>query len=162
MVNARCIESATFSAKSGPGYLKLPAKHKRIIQANRKKIPDNVADIYWAHVKCRKFMEGTPGTLDVKSGPMRCWKGLRLQLMCCAPFRLLSQDFGTERSEIGDRKIGVKIGVDLGVETRGRIIKVRTYSIFKLNYLHDMSKVFMLSIGINKKINWKTRNKQNP
>ena len=102
-------------------------------------------------------MEGTPGTPDVKSGPTRCRKGLRLQLMCCAPFRLLSQDFGTGRLEIG-----VKIGVDLGVETRGRIIKVRTYSIFELNYLHDMSEVFMLSIGINKKINRKTRNKQNP
>ena len=96
------------------------------------------------------------------SGPTRCRKGLRLQLMCCAPFRLLSQDFGTERLEIGDRKIGVKIGVDLRVETRGRIIKVRTYSIFELNCLHDMSEVFMLSIGINKKINQKTRNKQNP
>ena len=113
-------------------------------------------------VKCGKFTEGTPGTPDVKSGPTRCRKGLRLQLMCCAPFRLLSQDFGTERSEIGDRKIGVMIGVDLGVETRGRNIKVRTYSIFELNYLHDMSEVFMLSIEINKKINRKTRNKQNP
>ena len=82
--------------------------------------------------------------------------------MCCAPFRLLSQDFGTERSEIGDQKVRVKIGVDLGVEARGRIIKVKTYSIFELNYLHDMSEVFMLSIGINKKINRKTRNKQNP
>ena len=58
--------------------------------------------------------------------------------------------------------IGVMIGVDLGVEPRGRLIKVRTYSIFELNYLHDMSEVFMLSIGINKKINRKTRNKQNP
>ena len=107
-------------------------------------------------------MEGTPGTPDVKSGPTRCRKGLRLQLMCCAPFRLLSQDFGTGGSEIGDRKIRVKIRVVLRVETRGRIIEVRTYSIFELNYLHDMSKVFMLSIGINKKINQKTRNKQNP
>ena len=113
-------------------------------------------------VKCGKFTEGTLGTPDVKSGPMRCRKGLRLQLMCCAPFRPLSQDFRMERLEIGDRKIGVKIGVDLGVETRGRIIKVRTYSIFELNCLHDMSKVFMLKIGINKKINRKTRNKQNP
>ena len=103
-------------------------------------------------------MEGTPGTPDIKSGPTRCRKGLQLQLMCCAPFRLLSQDFGTGRSEIGDQKIRV----DLGVETRGQIIKVRTYLIFKLNYLHDMSEVFMLSIRINKKINQKTRNKQNP
>ena len=113
-------------------------------------------------VKCRKFTEGTLGTPDVKSGPTRCRKGLRLQLMCCTPFRLLSQDFRTGRLEIGDRKIRVKIRVVLRVETRGRIIKVRTYSIFKLNYLHDMSEVFMLSIGINKKINQKTRNKQNP
>ena len=29
---------------------------------------------------------------------------------------------------------------------------MRTYSIFELNYLHDISEVFMLSIGINKKI----------
>ena len=113
-------------------------------------------------VKCRKFTEGTPGTLDIKSGPTRCRKGLWLQLMCCTPFRLLSQDFGMGRLEIGDQKIRVSIGVVLGVETRGRIIEVRTYSIFELKYLHDMSKVFMLSIGINKKINWKTRNKQNP
>ena len=41
-------------------------------------------------------MEVTPGTPDVKSGPMRCQKGLRLQFMCCAPFRLLSQDFRME------------------------------------------------------------------
>ena len=107
-------------------------------------------------------MEGTLGTLDVKSGPTRCWKGLRLQLMCCTPFRLLSQDFGMGRSEIRDWKIRVSIGVVLGVEPRGRVIKVRTYSIFELKYLHDISKVFMLSIGINKKINRKTRNKQNP
>ena len=118
--------------------------------------------IFTNYVKCGKFTEGTLGTPDVKSGPTRCRKGLWLQLMCCAPFRLLSQDFGTERLEIGDRKVGVKIRVDLGVEARGRIIKVKTYSIFELNYLHDMSEVFMLSIGINKKINWKTRNKQNP
>ena len=49
--------------------------------------------------KCRKIMEVTPGTLDVKSGPMRCWKGLQLQLMCCAPFRLLSQNFRMKRTE---------------------------------------------------------------
>ena len=59
-------------------------------------------------------------------------------------------------------EIGVSIGVVLGVEPRGRVIEVRTYSIFELKYLHDISEVFMLSIGINKKINWKTRNKQNP
>ena len=71
------------------------------------------------YVKCGKFTEGTPGTPDVKSRPMRCWKGLRLQLMCCAPFRLLSQDFGMGRLEIGDRKIGVSIRIVLGVEPRG-------------------------------------------
>ena len=76
------------------------------------------------------------------------------------PFQTLVPRFWNR--EIGDRKIGVSIGVDLGVETRGRIIEVRTYSIFELKYLHDMSDVFMLSIGINKKINQKTRNKQNP
>ena len=54
----------------------------------------------WQTVKCGKFTEETPGTPDVKSGPTRYRKGLWLQLMCCAPFRLLSQDFGTERSEI--------------------------------------------------------------
>ena len=45
-----------------------------------------------------KMSEVTPGTLDVKSRPMRCQKGLWLQLMCCAPFRLLFQDF---RMEVG-------------------------------------------------------------
>ena len=47
-------------------------------------------------VKCRKITEVTLGTLDVKSGPRRCQKGLQLQFMCCTPFRLLSQDFRTE------------------------------------------------------------------
>ena len=107
-------------------------------------------------------MEVTPETLDVKSRPTRCQKGLQLQLMCCAPFRLLSQDFGTGRQEIEDQRIRVRIRVVLRVELRGQVIEVRTYSIFELKYLHDMSKVFMLSIGINKKINWKTINKQNP
>ena len=80
--------------------------------------------------------------------------------LCAAPL----SDSCPKISERGDQgsEIEVKIGVDLGVETRGRIIKVRTYSIFELSYLHDMSEVFMLSIGINKKINRKTRNKQNP
>ena len=113
-------------------------------------------------VKCGKITEVTPGTLDIKSGPTRCQKGLQLQFMCCAPFRLLSQDFGMGRSEFGDWKIRVSIRVVLGVELRGRVIKMRTYSIFELKYLHDMSEVFMLSIGINKKINQKRRNKQNP
>ena len=80
--------------------------------------------------------------------------------LCAAPL----SDSCPKILEWGDRRleIRVKIRVDLGVEIRGRIIKVRTYSIFKLSYLHDMSEVFMLSIGINKKINQKTRNKQNP
>ena len=50
-------------------------------------------------VKCGKITEVTLGTPDVKSGPMRCWKGLQLQLMCCAPFRLLSQIFRMRRIE---------------------------------------------------------------
>ena len=62
----------------------------------------------------------------------------------------------------GDQRIRERIGVVLGVELRGQVIEVRTYLIFKLKYLHDMSEVFMLSIRINKKINWKTINKQNP
>ena len=41
-------------------------------------------------------------------------------------------------------------------------IEVRTYLIFELNYLLDKSKVFILSIGINKKINQRTINKQSP
>ena len=76
------------------------------------------------------------------------------------PFQTLVPRFRNRK--IRDRKIRVSIGVVLRVETRGRIIEVRTYSIFELKYLHDMSEVFMLSIGINKKINQKTRNKQNP
>ena len=44
-------------------------------------------------------MEVTLGTLDVKSRPTRCQKGLWLQLMCCTPFRLLSQDFGMRKIE---------------------------------------------------------------
>ena len=50
-------------------------------------------------VKCRKITEVTPGTPDVKSRPMRCRKGLWLQLVCCAPFRPLSQDFRTKKME---------------------------------------------------------------
>ena len=50
-------------------------------------------------VKCRKIAEVTLGTLDIKSRPMRCQKGLRLQLMYCTPFRLLSQDFRTRKME---------------------------------------------------------------
>ena len=43
-------------------------------------------------------MEVTPGTPDIKSRPMRCRKGLRLQLMGCTPFRLLSLDFGMRKT----------------------------------------------------------------
>ena len=50
-------------------------------------------------VKCGKISGVTLGTPDVKSRPTRCQKGLQLQLMCCTPFRLLSQDFGTRRTE---------------------------------------------------------------
>ena len=38
-------------------------------------------------------------------------------------------------------------------------IEVRTYLIFKLKYLHDKSEVFILSNGINKRINQRTNNK---
>ena len=76
------------------------------------------------------------------------------------PFQTLVPRFWN--GEIGDWKIRVNIGVVLGVEPRGQVIEVRTYSIFELKYLHDMSEVFMLSIRINEKINQKTRNKQNP
>ena len=87
--------------------------------------------------------------------------------MCCAPFRLLSQDFGTRkmgdgRWEMGDGRIRVRIRVVFRVELRGQVIEVKTYLIFELKYLHDMSKVFILSIGINKEINRRTINKQNP
>ena len=58
-----------------------------------------------ATVKCEKFTEGTLGTPDIKSRPTRCQKGLQLQLMCCTPFRLLFQDFGTGRLEIGDWRL---------------------------------------------------------
>ena len=78
--------------------------------------------------------------------------------MCCTPFRLLSQDFGMRKME--DQRIRVKVRVVLGVELRGRVIKVRTYLIFELKCLHDMSEVFILIIGINKKINRRTINKQ--
>ena len=35
----------------------------------------------------------------------------------------------------------------------------RIQLIFELKYLHDKSKVFILSSGINEKINWRTNNK---
>ena len=78
--------------------------------------------------------------------------------LCAAPL----SDSCPKILEQGDWKIGVSIGVVLRVEPREQVTKVRTYSIFELKYLHDMSEVFMLSIGINKKINRKTINKQNP
>ena len=53
-------------------------------------------------------MEVTLGTPDIKSGPMRCQKGLRLQLMYCTPFRLLSEDFGMRRWSTGDWRIRVE------------------------------------------------------
>ena len=55
--------------------------------------------IEMAQCQVWKIMEVTLGTPDVKSGPMRCQKGLQLQLICCAPFRLLSQDFRMRRLE---------------------------------------------------------------
>ena len=38
-------------------------------------------------------------------------------------------------------------------------IKVKTYLIFELRYLHDKSKVFILINRINKKINQRTNDK---
>ena len=110
-------------------------------------------------VKCRKITEVTLGTLDIKSGPTRCWKGLQLQLMCHASCPKISE-WG--RWKIGDQSVGVRIGVVLRVELRGWLIKVKIYLIFKLKYLHDKSKVFILIIRINKKINQRTINKQSP
>ena len=81
------------------------------------------------------------------------------------PFQTLVPRFQNRedrRLEIGDWRIGERIRDDLGVELRGQVIEVRTYSIFELKYLHNMSEVFMLNIGINKKINRRTINKQNP
>ena len=115
-----------------------------------------------AVVKCRKIAEVTLGTLDIKSRPTRCQKGLWLQLMCCAPFRLLSQDFRMRMMEYWRSEYQSKVGVVLRVELRGWVIKVGTYSIFKLKNLHDTSEVFILIIGINKKINQRTINKQSP
>ena len=70
-----------------------------------------------------KRTEVPPRTPDVKSGPTRNHKGLRLQLMCCTPFRLLSQYFGTE---VGGRwKIGVDLGVGLG-DRREYVFDIRT------------------------------------
>ena len=60
---------------------------------------DSCIPLGYDYVKCRKIMEVTLGTPDVKSRPMRCQKGLQLQLMCCTPFGLLSQDFGMRRME---------------------------------------------------------------
>ena len=69
-------------------------------------------------------MEVTLGTLDVKSGPTRCWKGLQLQLMCCTPFRLLLKDFGMRRWSTGDQRIGVG-GWSRGLEWRvGVVLRV--------------------------------------
>ena len=53
-------------------------------------------------------MEVTLGTLDVKSRPTRYQKGPPLQLMCCAPFRLLSQDFGMRQWSTRDWRIRVE------------------------------------------------------
>ena len=59
----------------------------------------SMCSLNYLTVKCGKIAEVTLGTPDVKSRPMRYRKGLWLQLMCCTPFRLLSQDFGTRLTE---------------------------------------------------------------
>ena len=117
-----------------------------------------VADVNWCQV--REIYGGNSGNSGRQVRTYEMSEGTLASAYVLRPFQTLVPRF--RNGEIGDRKIGVKIGVDLGVETRGRIIKVRTYLIFELNCLHDMSEVFMLRIGINKKINRKTRNKHNP
>ena len=64
-------------------------------------------------------MEVTPGTLDIKSGPTRCQKGLQLLLICCAPFRLLSQDFGMRRMEDQSESWSCSQSRTLGDENQG-------------------------------------------
>ena len=49
-----------------------------------------------------KMLEVTPGTLDIESRPMRYQKELQLQLMCCAPFKILEW-----RLEVGGRIVDV-------------------------------------------------------
>ena len=79
------------------------------------------------------------------------------------PFQTLVPRFwNREDGRWEDWRIRERIRVVLRVELGGWVIEVRTYSIFELKYLHDMSKVFMLSIRINKEINQRTINKQNP
>ena len=67
-----------------------------------------------------------------------------------------------KRRKIRDQSIRVRIRVVLRVELRGQVIEVKTYLIFELKYLHEKSKVFILIIRINKKINQRTINKQSP
>ena len=45
----------------------------------------------------------------------------------------------------------------LRVELKRTKVEMKIYSIFELKYLHDKSEVFILSNGINKKINQKKR-----
>ena len=92
----------------------------------------NFESIYMHCVMYRKISEVNLGTLDVKSGPTRCQKGLQLQLMCCAPFRLLSQDFGTEvRGQKIRGMIGVVLRVELrGWELRGELIQYLNWGIY--------------------------------
>ena len=91
-----------------------------------------------------KTSEVTPGTLDIKSRPTRCQKGLQLQLICCTPFRLLSPDFGMGRME--DWRLEDQREDQVGSQSRTQRTKVemRIYSIFELKYLHDKSEVFIL------------------
>ena len=64
-------------------------------------------------------MEVTPGTLDIRSGPTRCQKGLQLLLICCAPFRLLSQYFRMRRMEDQSESWSCSQSRTLGDENQG-------------------------------------------
>ena len=77
------------------------------------------------------------------------------------PFQTLVIRF--QNKEIGgDWRIGMKVWSCSQSRTLRPSIKVRTYLIFQLKYLLDKSKEFILSNGINKRINWGTNNKQSP
>ena len=90
-----------------------------------------------ATVKSRKIAgEKLQRTLDVKSGPTKIWKGLQPQLiMSCAPFRLMSQDFGMKsygevwRYDSGSRRCGQSCSWSWTVR---EVFELKSYLIFEL------------------------------
>ena len=96
---------ATLKSTSSPDWSKRVSStwHPRLTKA----IVRYSSVLMETDVKCGKIVEVTLGTPDIKSGPMRCQKGLWLQLMCCTPFRLLPQDFRMRQST-RDQRIGVE------------------------------------------------------